>query len=913
MPLRVINESSSEISQTAPIAAEVTKFTVLPAAAAFIREAELGMLENCYAACIENRKSTQVLVTGRPGMGVSLLLKTLVSKVSAGPPRENVFYLIAREFDEPFFPFSRMLRQIFSCDDRSDSSSIRIAVSKRIGELLSNEAARIVAETAHLVGYAAGVPFADSPILASLQKDQDLLHSRLKGALLRFFRAELKLHPFVLVLDDAHRMQMDTRAARLFREIIGEFRNVPFFTVCGGPPELLDTMDPDTAITIQLEPLGDAVMRRLFSQFLPKLKDPPAHLVDGTIQRSAGNPGSLFELCALLKESGALNTEGEEWSAAESKQRITEMLSDRRDALRARLDQIDPRDRLVLQTAAVFGDVFWDEAVTAMSRLTIRLKEDVFAAQIWADDSDSLSISTSLERLVERKFVVRLDDNDIRGAAKYAFSRSGIRERILVTISEELQNQYHCLAAEWLYHMSGKSTFSVAEIEAGHWVAAGQQRRAALACFRAAENARSLYLNQRAVDLYKQGLELTGPEDRLIRIDVLHDLGSIYEVQGRLEEAEWCLTEMLRNAWILGYRNKAGAALNKVGRLYRLRGDGTAARAFLNRAMTLFKSGGDERGVAACLGDLGELARQEGSFDRAYSLIRESFEVHRKLKNRRSMAVCLQSLGNIDAARASYDRAERFFNEALELRRKTDDRAGMAQTLSSLATLLFHRGDQEKAIHRFEAALELTLEVGDRRMEAQTHCAIGEVYRDNRDYKKSMGHFKAAEEIAKAQKDRVVLCEVSRHLAVLATKTGDVALGRKYVNRTLELAKKIGSKEMEALAFRALGELEAATMWDTSKTEGQDEAGDAFKKALQIFRSIGNELETAKTLHAFGNRLLERGDITQSRTVLKEAKEIYRNIDPKVSDSIERTIKEMSDHSQSAVLDQVAVKSGTTQ
>jgi tetratricopeptide (TPR) repeat protein len=457
--------------------------------------------------------------------------------------------------------------------------------------------------------------------------------------------------------------------------------------------------------------------------------------------------------------------------------------------------------------------------------------------------------------------------------------------------------------------MSSKTTLSLAELEANHWQEAGQMRRSALACFRAAEHARARYLNQRAVELYKRGLELTGGEDRLIRIDVLHDLGSIFELQGKLPEAEWCLTEMLRNSWILGHRNKAGAALNKIGRLYRLRGDGVAARAFLNRAMMLFKAGSDERGVAACLGDLGEQARQEGSFDRAYSLVRESFELHRKHKNRRSMAVCLQSLGNIDAARAAYDRAERFFNEALEMRRKINDRAGMAQTLSSLATLMFNRGDTEKAVSRFEAALELSREVGDRRLEAQAYIALGEVSRDRRDYKSSMEHFKAAEEIAKDQKDRMLLSEVSRNLAVLVTRTGNMTLGRKYVNRALDIAKKIGAKEMEALAFRALGELESSTMWDTSKTEGKDEAQEAFETALQIFRTIGNELETARTLHALGNRMLERGAITQSREVLKEARDIFKNIDPKISESIEKTIMETKEHSQTAMLDHVIPKS----
>ncbi len=861
-----------------------------------IRATELGMLIQCFASTVENSKATQVLVTGDAGMGVSLVLKTLVSRLSEKLPKGRVCFLVTREFDEPFFPFSRVLRELFANDYQLSGMTIRQSISHRISRLLKGESTQIIAETAHIIAYVAGVPFEDSPILDSLQKDQDLMYMRLKTSLLRYFRAELKQQPFVLVWDDVHRFPIDSKAGRLFVDIFGLLKDLPILAVCGGRLELLKMIAPDNAVTVRLEPLSDSVMRRLFFELLPKLTNPPVHLIEGTIKKAAGNPGTLYELCLLLQESGAINTEGEEWIAADNPQQINEMLSDRRDALRARLDQIDPRDRMVLQTASVFGDVFWDEAIVAMSRLTIRLKDNIQAAQIWADDADSLAISHSIERLVEKKFLVRLDETDVPFSAKYAFSRSNIREKIVVTIDEKLCQRYHFLAAEWLQHMASKSSLPLSELEAVHWLAAGCSFRAAKACFRAAEYARACYLHQRAIELYQQGLDLIEPDERLDRIDVLHNLGSIYELQGKWEEAEKCLTEMLRNAWILGHRNKAGAALNKIGRLYRLRGDSIAGRAFLNRAMTLFKAVGDERGIASCLCDLGDIARQDGSFEKAFNMVRESFELHRKLKNRRSMALCLQIMGNIDSARAFYERADRFFNEALEMRRKANDRGGTAQTLLSLAAMVFNQGDLQGAKSRFEAALELAQEVGDRRMEAQARNGLGEICRETRDYQTAVVHFKDAEEIAKSQKDRLMLGDVSRNLAAIAAKLGDVTKGRKYVNRSMDIAKKLGAKEMEALAYRALGELESNTMWDTSKTDGQDEATEAFLSALQIFRALGNDLETARTLHALGKRMLERGDISQSHTVLTEARDIYKKIDPKISESIERTIIETSGH-----------------
>ncbi len=101
---------------------------------------------------------------------------------------------------------------------------------------------------------------------------------------------------------------------------------------------------------------------------------------------------------------------------------------------------------------------------------------------------------------------------------------------------------------------------------------------------------------------------------------------------------------------ILTHRGKAGAALNRISRLYRARGDTEAARAFLNRGMALFKAAGDEKGVAACLGDLGELAGRQGSYNRAFKLVNEALDLQRKLENKPSIAVCLHRLGHVERA-----------------------------------------------------------------------------------------------------------------------------------------------------------------------------------------------------------------------------------------------------------------------
>jgi len=855
------------------------------------RRAELQVLEDCFDVCLDRGYVGGVIVTGESGLGVSTLLEAFCERLTGRMPASRIFNVQCRMDDDLFGPIRGAIRQRLQAAEEADPMATRLRLTNLVGSVLGAGSAALVTETAHLLGYLANMPFPNSPVLQALESDPALLLRRLQEAVVRFIHADAAGGPIALVIDGMHRASAESRAFHM--DLFTAFGSVPVMVVVGGTTVINDITDNQSIVRVPLEPLDDDVMRSLFHEFMPLLSDPPEDLVEATVSRAAGNPGSLRQLCALLTESGVVDTSTDPWTADVSKLTMADMPVNLLDAFKARIQRLDPRDRAVLKYAAIIGEVFWDEGIVALTRQRVRLKEDISAAQVWADDSDGLAVSSSLGRLVERQFVVELPDRDIPDSIKYAFAKSGIRDEIVGGIEEKERRSLHYLAAQWMSHVTAHDGPLFAHDEAVQWEAAGEDNRAALAYFRAARYARSRYLNQKCIALFQKGLELADERDHLVLADTLHDLGSVQELLGQYEASELYYTEMLRHAWILVHRGKAGAALNKIGRLYRSRGDASAARAFLDRGMALFKAAGDEKGVAACLGDLGELARRQGSYDRAFKLVSQALELQRKMDNKRSVAVCLHSLGHIEAGRASYAQAERYLEEALTIRREDGDKGGMAHTLSALAIVLFSRGDLDRAIARWEAAQNLASEVGDRRMLAIVHNNLGEALRDQGKLEESMRQFKACEEVVTTLDDRLLHSEVSRNIGILSRKMGDPEASRLQLERSLMLAREVGGKELEGLALRALGDLCAETMWDTSNPEAEDEAITYFGKALDIFRAIKSDYEVARTLHAYGNRLLERGDVEGGKALLEEAKGIFQRIQSKTGDKITRTIEEV--------------------
>ncbi|MDJ0764916.1 MAG: tetratricopeptide repeat protein [Myxococcota bacterium] len=858
------------------------------------RQPVLQALEDGFALSLESRRGIGVIISGQAGMGVTTLLRAFAASLSGRLPAERIRLVSARSDGDAFAVLRDILIPWLGLQADKDPEAKRAELVATVGRVLGPVSDAIIKETSHLIGYLVGLPFSKSPVLKSILANQGLLHRRLAEVLVHYIKTELKRDPAVLLLDDMHLASVDAR--RFTLNILGALGEVPLVVVIGGRPEVNAIANHLSMQCITLEPLDDAAMHQLFSKFMPQLTNPPEDLVNAAVGRASGNPGSLNQLVALLIESGVVNTQTDPWTADVSKLAMPDMPVGLIDTFKARVAQLDPRDRAVLEYAAIIGEVFWDEAIVALSRQQVRLKKNISAAQIWSDDSDSLAISSSLDRLVERQFVVPLPERDIEGCIKYAFARSGIRGEIVDSIAQKKLQLGHMLAAEWLAQVSNKAGNSFCEAEAAHWTAAGQDRQATYAYFKAARFAQSRFLNIKAIKLFKRGIELADVRDRFSVADALHDLGSLYDLLGEYEKAERCFTDMLRHAWILMNRGKAGAALNRIGRLYSARGDSDAARAFLNRGMVLFRSAGDEKGVAACLGDLGELARRQGSYDRAFQLVNEALALQRKIENTRSIAVCLHRLGHIEAARASYAQAEGYLEEALSFHREANEKRGMAQTLSTLAMVLSNRGDLDRAIARLEAALNIAEEVGDRRMQAFVNNSLGEALRDQGKLDQSMAHFKSCEALVSGLDDCLLHSEVSRNIGILARSTGDLPLSRQYLKHALDLAREGGGKEMEGLALRALGELESTTMWDTSNVGKPDTAEMAFDKATAIFSAIGNDFELARTLHARGNRHLERGDVAGGKAMLEQAEQIFKRIDSKAGDKIGRTINEIMDH-----------------
>ena len=225
---------------------------------------------------------------------------------------------------------------------------------------------------------------------------------------------EAQEQPLVCLLDDLH--WAEETLLDLVEHVADLSRDAPLLLLCMARPELLERRPSWgggklNATTILLEPLDAAETEQLIAG-LGGVGD---GLRERILQVAEGNPLFLEEMLALVRDSGGAEVEVPPTIQA---------------LLAARLDQLDPAERSVLERGSVEGRTFHRGAVAALS-------------------NGEGSVDQRLVALV-RKELVRPDRTQLSGDDAYRFRHLLIRDAAYEALPKATRADLHRRFAAWL-------------------------------------------------------------------------------------------------------------------------------------------------------------------------------------------------------------------------------------------------------------------------------------------------------------------------------------------------------------------------------------------------------------------------------------------------------------------------------
>ncbi len=414
------------------------------------RDDELQIVQNAWQAATStsdlNRRSVTTLITiiGEAGVGKSRLLYEFERWLDLRPERIALFKGRSAEQTKgtPYFLLRDLLATRFNIRESDPIAAVRQKFEAGISTTLTDDAEM----KSHILGQWLGYNFGDSPHIAPLRDDAEQLKNRGLLYLSQFWAAMGGKRPLILFLEDIH--WADTSSLDAILDILRREPSLPMLIVALTRPSLfehrpawrdlgqnesiqiegMELHEPDYRF-LTLQPLPSAADRELLAEILQKVADIPEPLFNLVANRAEGNPFYMEELIKMLIDNGVILPSDDVWQVDMSQLDEAQIPGTLTGVLQARLDRLQPNEKVTLQRASVVGRVFWDTAVETLG-----------------DDQHQSQLSP----LQTHEFIYQQKESAFVDTTQYLFKHDLLRDVTYQTVLKKARGLYHGQVAAWL-------------------------------------------------------------------------------------------------------------------------------------------------------------------------------------------------------------------------------------------------------------------------------------------------------------------------------------------------------------------------------------------------------------------------------------------------------------------------------
>lgn len=635
-----------------------------------------------------------VTVLGDIGMGKSRLLEEIAQSSAA-----KRFHIVrmAGHYERSGSAFSLVRDMLYTACDlayvlTSQAAEDRIARYTR--EHWQSETNAAVA--AAVVGFLGGYGFAESPYIRSMHhstrgQDDTLLYRWV----MTWLRGVAGGRPLLLLVDDLH--WADTQSLSLLESFTCDTGGL--LLLASARPSL-KTNSPQfmrgqhSYTTYDLEPLSPDGTREIIGAVAQRVDNMPDDLETVIVDQAEGNPLFIEEFLRRLFDSGAFQWDEEtgRWQVNTYAYRT---LADQLPGglvgvFQARLDDLKPTVRRVVQLAAIVGRTFWEGSVRALA---------------------GHDVAADFAELITRKIIVQRQMSRVADDIEYTFRNVLYYEVAYAMLPRSYRTLYHEQAAAWLAqrsteqpemlgllaeqytraekHLDALRTYAEA---AAHQLERGQYTEALPLVETGLSSAREvpredalpfvsrLWLVQAQIaHARRRYAEATADSQTALRLigeiagETMLDervrasvtLGNAFTAMGSYDEALDVLTSAYNDTSHTNSPWLKSQVLRAFGMLRWSRGELNEAERYQQQAYITAKESSSDREIAASLAMMGRVALDKGAFataldcfERVLATNRETGDLLYQISDLQLMALAHRLLFDVDTALEMLDEAE---------------------------------------------------------------------------------------------------------------------------------------------------------------------------------------------------------------------------------------------------------------
>ena len=821
------------------------------------RRLELNKLQEIFAK-VRLGNSQVVSVIGEAGIGKSKLVYELRKLLGEN---QHIFESRGIEYLKvsPYFVLKEMLKGIFGIIDNDSPKT----ASRKVIEFVNRTADR---------GMMKSIPFFHYLLSLELTRDE---YNRLESmnpedrirlineAILSLLIRMAKRKPLIIIFDDCH--WVDKETVDFMHRLAKAIEHKPIMLINIYRPEFdtgnLVELIYFTAINLEPLPTTDTVvlLRRLFN--CTKIDDRLLRLL---IDKSGGLPFYIHELANNLLSSSLVVVESGIAKLKPGKEFVVPRTLD--ELVMAKIDRLEPALRQAVDIAAVIGDEF---SVELLGQL---LHQGGKIRAILGPISELGIIQPTTQKGIDER---------------YTFRHSIIKDAVYNSILKKELKKNHLAIAYAMEKVYASNLNEYLDALAEHFLQGGDSGKAVEYLEKAADRKKDLYLNEAAIKMYQQIIELT-EESQPEKTALLYEKsGAIYDLIGSYDQAIKAFTAMGRaglDAPLIRIRsliNVAGVLKNRgqfdrtLDMLNKARGILATTKGFSESEMQLLQSNvlTLECWIYRVKGKIAE-AEQKGLG--ALSMINnvKDWKDYKKLK--RAMATANTNLAIVYCVKGDFERAINLCEDTLIIAEELGDERGKGSVYNILGTVYRSQGKYDDAIKAFEMKLKASEELGDKSGMGIAYSNLGNVYQNKGDFITAIELFEKHLHICEELGDKPGIGLASNNLGIIYFNNAEYPRAIKSFEHYLKISEELGDKRGIAIASGNLGEVYESEF-------EHDKAIELFRKYLKISEELGDKRGMAYASHDLGQAYTETGKLGVALAYLNTAKEFFASIGNKTA------------------------------